>query len=408
MSESVFEKLKRCACFTEQDVEHLRSLREPIGPYLAPMAEQFARRVLEQAAGSGPYAAAGWDRLREAIHRWLEFLFVGPYERQALREHMPVGRPDSGGLTYHDLAACISAARRALAECIRGLDLPDPFDKALSVHKVLDFCQFLAAEAHCEDAVKHIQASERREMQARLAEAEQLATIGQWAASLAHEIKNPLAGISGAIQVIGQNMAPDDPHKEVIEEILYQVDRLDAAVKDLLVYARPTPPQKRSCNLGELVQRVITLLREEPALRKVNLRYTPPVPGPQAIVDENQLQQVMANVLLNAGDACENGGTIEIRLDRTGDRVRLLVRDTGKGMTREVAERAFEPFFTTKAKGTGLGLPICKKIVEAHGGMIHIASEPNVGTEVRIELPAQAHEDAASVLPADAAGSETG
>jgi signal transduction histidine kinase len=234
-----------------------------------------------------------------------------------------------------------------------------------------------------------VRTEERNMAEEKLTRAEHLAEIGQLAASLAHEIKNPLAGISGAIQVIRDAMAPDDPQRGIIREILGQIDRLDAAVRDLLIYSRPRPPALVPCDLSAILMRVVSFMRDAPALRRVRVRCITAPDLPRVAADEGQITQLIINLLDNAAHASEEKGAVELRLESDGAEVSLRVRDRGQGMEPAVRDRVFEPFYTTKARGTGLGLPICRKIVEAHGGRIELDSQPGAGTEVTVRLPAR-------------------
>jgi signal transduction histidine kinase len=131
------------------------------------------------------------------------------------------------------------------------------------------------------------------------------------------------------------------------------------------------------------------LLRQEPALQKVTVRCEGLDCETEALIDDAQIQQVITNLLLNAADACEKGGEVSVGVSSRNGLVRIEVADQGTGMSAAEAERAFEPFFTTKARGTGLGLPICKRIIEAHDGRITLESELGKGTGVLIELPGE-------------------
>jgi len=234
-----------------------------------------------------------------------------------------------------------------------------------------------------------VRATERSAVEEKLTRAEHLAEIGQLAASLAHEIKNPLAGISGAIQVMRDAMEPGNPHHPIVTEILGQIRRLDATVKDLLQYARPMPPRATRFRIGDAVTRVLTVLREEPALHGVSIEHDSA--GGDTIVraDDAQIEQLLMNLLINAAHASNPGNTIRLEAERHGRFVRLRVADQGAGMTPAVRDQAFEAFFTTKAKGTGLGLSICRRIVEEHGGRIRLESEPGQGTIVTVDLPVE-------------------
>lgn len=331
----------------------------PLAKALEPSIPSLAREVAETLAAAGfagPEAEPAW------IERWLHGLLRGSAE--------PAGSTDS---TVNGPATLASAL--AAGGCLRRRLASLRFAGKTAASQALERCLtvqlgVLAANSRTAEGGR-----------------EQLASIGQLAASLAHEIKNPLAGIAGAVQIIGQAMRADDPHRAVVDEILKQVHRLDNAVQDLLIYARPKPPKLTLCRFAPAVLATLQLLRQEPAVRKVRVRFEGPPDGPEVWLDEHQLQQVVTNIVLNAAQACEAGGRIDITVGGDDRRARLTVRDSGRGMTPEVAARAFEPFFTTKAKGTGLGLPICRKIVEAHGGSISLQSRLAEGTTVVVEFP---------------------
>jgi signal transduction histidine kinase len=164
---------------------------------------------------------------------------------------------------------------------------------------------------------------------------------------------------------------------------------MDATVRDLLVYARPKPPDRELKAVGAVVQRTLTLLREEPAFAHIDIEREGLDYEIEALIDESQIQQVVTNLLLNAAHACEKGGRISVRVFGENGYTRVEVADTGAGMAPSEVERAFEPFYTTKAKGTGLGLPICKRIIDAHDGRIRIRSREGRGTKVMIDLPCE-------------------
>jgi signal transduction histidine kinase len=285
------------------------------------------------------------------------------------------------------MIAAMSILRTELSRRVRVLGLAETGAKLNAVHKLLDLELTMMLRTYHEEASEQIRAAERAQVQVRLAESEHLANVGQLAATLAHEIKNPLAGISGAIQVIGSSLPPGSPHKEVVGEVLSEIDRLDATARDLLIYARPKPPLRKKRQVGPLLRDTLMLLRQEPAVHGLRIRYDGLECAAEALLDETQFKQVVSNLLLNAAHACEKGGEVTFRVSSEAGIVRVEVIDTGIGMPADMVLHTFEPFYTTKAKGTGLGLSICKWIVESHGGKIRLESEPDQGTTVTIELP---------------------
>lgn len=213
--------------------------------------------------------------------------------------------------------------------------------------------------------------------EARLVRSESLAQLGALSAAVAHELRNPLAGISGALQVIGASLPDDDRRKPVMEKVHAQVRRLDSLVSDLLDFARLPTPAFAVIDLREVCRTATELvLRGRPHL---TLRI---VGDGLARADGNLVQQIVLNLLLNAAQAVEDRGVVEISLFDGG----LQVSDDGPGIAPEVASSIFQPFFTTRTRGTGLGLPICRKLVQAMGGRIDVVEGPLAGASFRVTL----------------------
>ncbi len=241
------------------------------------------------------------------------------------------------------------------------------------------------------------------EYQRQLEQADKMATLGQLASAVAHEVRNPLAGVSGAMQVLAEDYPVDDPKREVIEEILSQLGRLDKTVKDLLSYARPASPEPIPCNPNDLVERALFFIRQQVRNSQVAIVTDYGENLPQVNVDRQQIQQVVLNIALNAVQAMPDEGTLTVKTRTIShqssavsegsvpvheyDCVEVAISDTGKGIPPEDHKKIFQPFFTTNHRGTGLGLPICQRIVEEHAGLIYIESELGNGTTVTVRLP---------------------
>jgi len=227
--------------------------------------------------------------------------------------------------------------------------------------------------------------SDRKRSEELLREQAALTRLGQMAAVVAHEVKNPIAGIRGALQVIGSRMAADSRDRSVIGEIIARLDALNGIVQDLLVFARPRELRTESVDLSALVSSTAELIRRDPALANVDVR----VNGDRSIVrgDREQLQLVFHNIIVNAAQALGGAGRVDVAITRSVDGCRTTIADHGPGMPPEVRAKAFDPFFTTKHRGTGLGLPIARRVVEAHGGSISIDTPQGGGTVVSIALP---------------------
>jgi two-component system sensor kinase FixL len=216
-------------------------------------------------------------------------------------------------------------------------------------------------------------------MQDEVAKAKHLALVGEMAATIAHEIRNPLAGISGALQIIRGGMSTEDPQREIMEEVEQQVDRLSKSVNDLLMFTKPWNPVLDHTVLADLIAKVSRTAAMEDSFRNMHFDFRVPA-DLRAFLDPLLVEQILWNLFQNARDACKGDGTITITAEKEEDRVTLIVADNGGGMASETLDQIFKPFFTTKTKGTGLGLPVSKRIMEAHGGDIQAFSEKGQGS----------------------------
>lgn len=222
-------------------------------------------------------------------------------------------------------------------------------------------------------------------MQQELVRTQSLAVVGELAATVAHEIKNPLAGISGAIQVLAEGMPKNDGRREVVGEILDQVHRLDTTVRDLLNFARPITPRLQLVDLRESISSVWTMLSPQSEAKAIRFLVEGDADA-RIDGDPHLLRQVWVNLFQNAIEAMSKGGELRVTV-RAGKEIRIEIRDTGNGIDPASVDKIWRPFFTTKTRGTGLGLPIVKKIVEAHRGRIWCESEPKKRTSFFVEIP---------------------
>jgi two-component system NtrC family sensor kinase len=242
--------------------------------------------------------------------------------------------------------------------------------------------------------------------------AERMASLGELAASLAHEVRNPLSGLSGAVQVLGEHFADDPGRREIVEEMGTQIHRLGKAVDDLLSFARPSRPALKLVDINVCVGEVISLMRKHAARCKVAVTFRPAEANAFVFADAEQVRQVWVNLMLNAFQAMPHGGNLEVRVAAAAGAVEIAFVDSGGGIPEEIREKIFRPFFTTKHTGTGLGLAICDRIVRDHGGEIDVASAPGEGSCFSVSLPQS--EDAArrgetgdGVTPGECAGVRT-
>jgi len=227
--------------------------------------------------------------------------------------------------------------------------------------------------------------TDRKKAEEELRKQESLARVGQMAAVVAHEVKNPLAGIGGAIEIIGGRLPSDSPDRQVVANILQRIDALNRRVEDLLLFSRPRTPRVATVHLPALLHETAALLAEDPTLVRVKVEIS----GPELSLagDPELLKDVFLNLLLNAGQAMGGSGSIRVSAEPRNGACRITVEDSGAGISPEVKEKIFEPFFTTKHRGTGLGLAIAKHIVDGHGGEIGVESAAGQGTTITVSLP---------------------
>jgi len=228
-----------------------------------------------------------------------------------------------------------------------------------------------------------------REMEESVRRAEKLATIGQLAAGMAHEIRNPLASISGAIQLLKEEKQASEHHKRLMDIIITESNRLNGLITDFLLYAQPPALNKKIVDISALIDDTLEVFSRSPqCTRGVEIVKNTQKKSTLSC-DSQQLQQVLWNLLINAVSAMDGKGLLEVTTsqDERSQKLSLSVRDTGQGIPASDIKKIFDPFFTTKEGGTGLGLSIVHKIVESHGGDIRVESEPGHGTTFTLTFP---------------------
>ncbi len=252
-----------------------------------------------------------------------------------------------------------------------------------------------------ETAKKEIEVCHVEQMQ----RAAKLASLGEIISGIAHEIKNPLAGISCAVQIVQSELSKDDSNREITKEILHHIKRLDNTVKGLLNYSKPKPPQFLPQKIDTVLDKAIFFVYPEAKKHNVIIDTEIESDLPDVMMDPDQMQQVFLNLIINAVQEMPTGGKLKITISRaekynmeveenikdliaTERLVMIKFEDTGKGINKENLDRIFDPFFTKKSKGTGLGLSISQRIVQEHGGEISVKSEVGKGSKFIIYLSA--------------------
>ncbi len=221
----------------------------------------------------------------------------------------------------------------------------------------------------------------------QLRRADRLSALGELSAGLAHEIRNPLGSIEGAVQILSRRELPEDTRQEFTDLVYREIARLKGLLTNFLEFARPAPPQMVASDVGLLLESVAKLASETATMAKVDLCIKVAGDLPPLPVDAEQIKQVLLNLVINAVQAMPSGGQVTLRASLEGDSARVEVEDEGVGIPAENLERIFDPFFTTRTNGTGLGLSIAYQIVSQHGGHIAAKRNPQRGMTFSVTLP---------------------
>ncbi len=235
--------------------------------------------------------------------------------------------------------------------------------------------------------------TERKVLENNLVRMDRLASVGQFAAGLAHEIRNPLTGIKTGIQVIKnrEKTRGEVENSELMEGLTYEIDRINSLVTDLLDFSKPKQTMQEKENIMEVIRKVLELAKKEIFTKEITVEVRPEGSPLYVFADKGQIEQIFLNIVTNGIEAMEPKGTLLIRIASIVKNGRQMIQtefiDDGQGIEEEHLDKIFNPFFTTKAKGTGLGLVVVAKLIEENKGKISIDSKVNQGTKITILLP---------------------
>ena len=221
----------------------------------------------------------------------------------------------------------------------------------------------------------------------QMSRAEHFATLGELATGLAHEIRNPLAGIAGVIEIVGRDLPAASPARMVVKEVQQEIKQINRILTDLLDAARPRPPEIRLSDLNTTVEHAVMLARQQVISKPIKIEFTAGRDLPEVEHDSDQMHHVLLNLLLNSVQAIEDSGLVRVAVFEQDDAAVVTVSDTGRGIPAEHLPNIFRPFYTTKGNGTGLGLSLARRIVEEHHGQIEVASSSDKGTNFSVKLP---------------------
>jgi signal transduction histidine kinase len=223
----------------------------------------------------------------------------------------------------------------------------------------------------------------------QMSRAEHFATLGELATGLAHEIRNPLAGIAGVIEIVARDLPASSPARTVVKDVREEIAQINRILTDLLGTARPRAAEMHQSDLNTTIEHAVMLARQQVLSRPIKIDFAPDTDLPEVDHDSDQIHQVLLNLLLNSVQAIPDSGLVRVTVFAHNDNQEavITVADTGRGISPEALPNIFRPFFTTKGNGTGLGLSLARRIVEEHHGRIEVESSSAKGTTFSVTLP---------------------
>lgn len=384
--------LQRYVGWNDDDAQRIREVANLLEPHFADWIDDFYAEI-ERHPEARKVITGGAEqiaRLKGTLTRWLQELLSGQYDRDYVARRWRVGwRHVEIGLNQVYTNAALSRLRGSMLLALEKNWPGNPADSLparRSLNKLLDLDLAIIEDAY------------QTEFQRRQMQTERLATIGQVAGGVAHELRNPLNVVKTSIYFLlnAKNPSPEKVAAH-LQRIDRQVEMADSVITALNNFARLPIPDLQPLEIDALLQEVLDL-NSLPADIQILTDWG--TPSPRVLGDRQQLKIVFGNLIRNAQEAMATGGSLRILATRAGEEVHVIVEDTGAGIRAEDLSRVTEPLFSTKSRGIGLGLSITRAILEKHTGRLTVASEPGRGTVVTVVLPADAEHDLRS-------GSET-
>ena len=380
---ALFEELRADAGFDDEAARRVQRARPLVGPHFPTIVEGFYAKIESSESMRSLFAdEAQLKRQRGSLVAWLDTLFTGPYDAAYFDLRCRIGRAHVRiKMPQHHMFSMMSLLRSGLQAALARETAaagwaPDEREAVRhALDQLIDVELGVMLETYREDYVERLRAKER------------LAAIGQLAATIGHELRNPLAVIDTSLHLLERRLGEDPKARRHATKIGNQVNVCGEIITDLLMLARDRPPARHPAPVGPIVASALEGL----ARHGVALDVDVPDDLPPAHVDAGQIRQVVANLVSNALSAvqsvAEPAGGVELAAWQEGDTLLMEVRDHGPGLTPEVRARLFEPLFTTRAKGVGLGLALVRRVVEKHGGKVDARSRPAGGACFRVVLP---------------------
>jgi signal transduction histidine kinase len=375
-----FENLKQYVGFTEDCTVALRELQPLAKQDLGWIVDDFYAAIEShpgaRAAITGGEAQIA--RLKQTLLQWMDSLLLGPHDHAYYERRARIGRVHVRiGLPQGYMFAAMNRIRVHLLDVLRK-KVPDPERVAViakALNQIIDLELGIMLETYREDLV------------AKNRNAERLATIGQFAAGIGHELRNPLSVMESSVFLAQQHLGAQ---AEALPAVRKHLDRIAAEIKrsnktihDLLELARNRPANRAPTAVKGLVESAVQAALLPPG---VSVEIATP-PGLTGDLDADQIRQVLVNLFINASQAMNGAGHVVVEGVTAGSELRLRVRDDGPGVPAEVRYRIFEALFTTKARGSGLGLALCRRILDAHGGTIELEPSQGRGASFLLTIP---------------------
>lgn len=377
--QSFLDSLKDYVAFSEASSDRLRAAFPLLAPHVGRIIDDFYATIEAHPGARNAITggAAQIERLKRTLRRWLEELFMGPHDDAYFERRARIGRMHVRiELPQAYMFTAMNRIRVQATDVLRDSllsDVPRLQSTLVAMHQIMDIDLAIMLETYRED----LMAKNRR--------AERLATIGQFAAGIGHELRNPLGVIESSVFLLRHLLAGPDLDPKItrhLDKISAEVARSNKTISDLLELARNRPPLGQPTALAELVQGSVTEAHLPPTVQLI----TSIPPGAEGLLDPDQVRRVLVNLLVNASQAMGGRGQLLIDVQRGEHTTQFRVRDSGPGVPDEVRHQIFEPLFTTKAKGNGIGLALSRRIAEAHGGTLVL--EPSTsGAQFLMTIP---------------------
>ncbi|HET9155208.1 MAG TPA: protoglobin domain-containing protein [Myxococcaceae bacterium] len=373
-----FHELQDYVGFGHPDQVVLRALHPGLAPDFPEVSEIFYARILEYPPARAVLerGESSVGRLKHSLVIWMDGLFQGPWDDAYLERRARIGRVHVRiGLPQHYMFGAMNLLRRELSARISRLVRPESAEHHVAqdaLSRMLDLELAIMLQTYRED------------LEAQKARTERLSTFGQVAASIGHELRNPLGVAESSVFLLEKRVGTDPSAQKHLRRIGEQIAVASGIVSALLDLVRDRPMDAQALSLGEVVQSALARVPHPEGL-KVEVR---PLDGLQVMGDAAQLRQVFVNLVQNAVEACGETGEVRIEGRVENGMVEVSVDDTGHGVDASVRSRLFEPLITTKTKGIGLGLALVRRIAERHGGTIVHFTPPTRGARFVLTLPA--------------------